>query len=107
MTFGQTTSARQIETRPFADSHTQSMMNSSIRGHGPNNEISLSELLYSQPEDDDPSGFDMDFCLQANEAVPKSLSLFGKRVNTPPNLAVCGAKSPGSKSALASAPCNK
>ena len=91
----------------FFASHTQSMMNSSICVHGPNNDISLSELLHPQPEDDDPSGFNMDFFLQANEAVPSSLSKFGKRANTPPNLAVCGAKTPGSKSVLASAPCNK
>ena len=78
---------------------------SSIRVHGPNNEMTFSELLHPQPEDDDPSSRKKQ--MHSNEAVPDSLSKFGKRVNNPSNLALCGAKSPGSKFALASAPCNQ
>ena len=78
---------------------------SSIRVHGPNNEMTFSELLHPQPEDDGPSSRKMQ--MHSNEAVPDSLSKSGNRANTPINLAVCGAKSPGSRSVLASAPCNK
>ena len=45
-------------------------------------------------------------CVQPNEATSHSLSASGKRDPVPPNLAVNGAKPPGSKFTLASATCN-
>ena len=76
----------------------QSMTNFSTRVHGPS-EISLSELLNSHSDDEDPD-------LQPNKTVMNGLSKFGIGASALPNSAVIGAKPPASIFLLASATCN-